>query len=462
VMDAPTQPDLGLRLQPAVSSYRDEAVFTDVPDVRAMKAPLRSLGLVFMVLAATACGPRLSHSLQPHATATPLTIPSSCAQVAYGKPCSRPVLTPTASSLPTISVAEVAFSDSVHGWAVGSSCIDRTEICTVLVDKTANAGATWSPPIRLGQYPEEGSPGGGPATPLSIRFVGANMWVAGPGVYESHNGGLTWNRVFAAPVAALEPAGGTAWALADCTVADPSTSCVLFTSPIGSDVWRRSAVQPPIAGAGYGGPEWSPVLLERAPHGVAFVVRGSPQPGGKPWAAITRNDGASWQKSQLPCTFGIAGLRSPDGTTVWLLCGGSGGAGSGPKAVYVSFDGGTTWEERADNVSNPPVGSIPGSGYATSLAVTEGGVALISSARAGIIRSADGGHSWHDVGSNATCLLQGNGVDELWFLANGVGWALEENDDGGSHCPLLIRTSNAGLNWNSDSAPLGWSADQGQ
>jgi hypothetical protein len=441
---------------------QDSALFTDLLDVRAMKAPPRSLGLVFVALAATACGSRLSDSLQPQATATSITVPSSCTEIAYGKPCSSPVPSPAASTLPTLSVAEVAFSDSVHGWAVGSSCIDSAGICTVLVDKTANAGVTWSAPIRLGEYPEEGSPGGGPATPLSIRFVGANLWVGGPGIYESHNGGLTWNRAFAAPVAALEPAGGTAWAIADCTVADPSTSCVLFTSPIGSDVWSRAVVQPPIIAAGYGGPEWSPVLLERAPHGVAFVVGGSPQPGSRPWVAITRNDGATWKKTQLPCTFGVAGLRSPDGTTVWLLCGGSGGAGTGPKAVYVSFDGGTTWEERADNVSKPTVGSISGSGYATSLAVTEGGVALISSARAGIIRSADGGHAWHDVGSNATCLLQGNGVDELWFLANGVGWALEENDDGGPQCPLLVRTSNAGLTWTSDSAPLGWTADQGQ
>ena len=101
------------------------------------------------------------------------------------------------------------------------------------------------------------------------------------------------------------------------------------------------------------------------------------------------------------------------------------------------------------------------SGYASSLAVTDGGIGLISSLRAGIIRSVDGGRSWTDVGSHATCLLDGNGVTELWLLANGVGWALEENENGGAQCPLLIRTTNAGFTWSSESAPLGWTASQG-
>jgi len=427
-----------------------------------MKAPTCSAGLVVVVLAASACGPRLPGPAKPSATATPISTPSSCPQAVFGKSCSTPGPTPTPSSVPIIGVSEVAFSDAVHGWAVGAACVDSTQTCTLLVDETSNAGAKWSRPIALGHYPEEGSPGGSPATPLSIRFLGGNIWVSGPGIYESHDSGLLWKRVFTSPVEALEPAGSTAWAIAGCTIANPSASCVLFTSPIGSDVWARAAVQPPIGIAAYSAQGWVSVLLERAPNGVAFVTGGSPQPGSQPWLAITRNDGATWRKSQLPCTFGVAGLRSPDGTTVWLLCGGGGSAGNGPKAVYVSFNGGTSWEERANDVSNPPVGSISGSGYANSLAVTDGGIALVSSSRAGIIRSVDGGRIWSDAGSNATCLLEGNGVTELWFLANGFGWALEENDDGGPQCPLLIRTTDAGLAWTAESAPLGWTALQWQ
>lgn len=437
-----------------------------------MKATRRSLGmraagLVVVVVAAAACGPRVPGATKPSATipgatSTPISDVSTCPQAVVGKSCSTPGATPTPSSLPVVGVSEVAFSDAVHGWAVGESCVDSTETCTVLVDETSNAGASWSRPVALGNFPEEGSPGGAPATALTIRFLGTNIWVSGPGIYESHDGGVHWKRVFTSAVEALEPADGTAWAIAGCSIPDPSASCALFTSPIGSDVWTRAAVQPPMGIAAYSAQYWVSVLLERAPNGVAFVAGGSAQPGGQPWVAITRNDGATWRKSLLPCTFGIAGLRSPDGTTVWLLCGGGGGAGSGPKAVYVSVNGGTTWEERANDVSDPPVGIISGAGYANGLAVTDGGIALISSSRAGIIRSVDGGRIWSDSGSNATCLLEGNGVTELWLLANGLGWALEENDDGGPDCPLLIRTTDAGLAWTAESAPLGWTALQGQ
>jgi hypothetical protein len=426
------------------------------------KASLRGLGLVVLVVASAACGPQLTGVLEPRATATPVVTPPSCAQAVYGKPCFTPGPSPTPSSVPHIGVSDVAFSDSLHGWAVGSLCVDSTQTCMLLADNTSNAGASWSRPISFGKFPEETSAGVWAPATLSIRYVGANMWVSGPGIYESHDRGLTWKRVFNSPVFELEPAGGTAWAIAGCAVADPSSSCVLFTSPIGSDVWSRSPVQPPIGAAASSASGWPSVFLERAPHGVAFVTGGSTQPGVQPWVAVTRDDGATWRKSRLPCTFGIAGLRSPDGTTVWLLCGGSGGAGSGPKAVYVSLNGGTSWQERANNLSNPPVGSISWGGYASSLAVTDGGIGLISSLRAGIIRSVDGGRSWGDVGSNATCLLEGNGVTELWLLANSVGWALEENDDGGPQCPLLIRTTNAGLTWTSERAPLGWTTPQWQ
>jgi hypothetical protein len=127
----------------------------------------------------------------------------------------------------------------------------------------------------------------------------------------------------------------------------------------------------------------------------------------------------------------------------------------------VSHDAGQSWQERANNLSTPPVGTISSGGYASSLALTEGGAALIGSLRDGVIRSADGGHTWSDVGSASTCLLIGNGVGELWFLASGVGWALEESDDGGPQCPLLVRTTDGGLTWSPEGSPLGWTANQG-
>ena len=358
-----------------------------------------------------------------------------------------------------IAVDDVVFSDAAHGWAAGTSCVDSTQVCTMLVDSTASGGQSWSTALRIGQFVPTQSGNAYPSA-ITIRFQGPNVWVAGPGIYESHDSGSTWVHPFTSPILALEPAGPTAWAIGGCTTSDPSASCVLYTSTVGSDAWTPATTQPPFSG-GTGGPTWRPIL-ERAPHGVAFLASGAPPPAAtQPVLLVTVDDGRSWARRRAPCTIGIVSLRSPDGTTVWALCGGGGGAGSGPKAVYMSSDAGRTWDERANNLSTPPVGVISAGGYASSLAVTRGGVGLIGSSRAGVIRSDDGGRTWRDVGAASTCLLDLNGVSELWFLSSGDGWALEENSDGGPQCPLLVRTTDGGLTWRAAGAPLGWSAFQG-
>lgn len=429
-------------------------------EVMATKLSRCCLGLALAAISVAGCSPQVPISVTSRTTsgATSAASTSQCPQSAYGKPCFTAGPSPTPSSTPRIGVADVAFSHAAHGWAVGSACVDSTQTCTLLVDSTTDGGHSWGPPARIGQFSLISTGNAWPSG-ITIRFQGPNVWVSGPGIYESHDGGVTWAHTFTSPILALEPAGATAWAIGGCSTADPSASCVLFTSPFGSNTWSRAAVQPPFRG-GSGGPTWAPVL-ERAPHGVAFLADGFPQTATLPLLLVTLDDGRSWSRRSFPCAIGVVSLRSPDGTTVWALCGGGGGAGNGPKAVYVSHNAGQSWQERANNLSAPPFGTISSEGYASSLAVTGDGVGLIGSSRGGIVRSTDGGHTWRDVGSASTCLLIGNGVGELWFLSSGDGWALEENDDGGPQCPLLVRTTDGGLTWSPGGSPLGWTANQG-
>jgi len=100
-------------------------------------------------------------------------------------------------------------------------------------------------------------------------------------------------------------------------------------------------VQPPIGAALYAGSGWASMLMERAPHGVAFVASESPQPGSQDWLAITRNDGGTWHKTSCRARSASRSAQSRRHDRL-LLCGVAGSAGSGPKAIYVSFDGGTT------------------------------------------------------------------------------------------------------------------------
>lgn len=386
--------------------------------------------------------------------------PSSPPQPKIPPPSSTPATTPPPSSTAAVvRVADIAFADALHGWAVGSACVESTQMCNVLVDSSADGGVTWTPAITLGQLSENASTGNAYPISLGVRAEGTNVWVAAgaAGIYESHDAGKSWVHSYTSPVVAIAAGSTTAWAIAGC--ADVGSSCVLYSSPVGSNAWTPTANQPSIR-SGSGGPTWIP-LLEVAPNGAVFVVDRSAQPASPAQLLLTTDGGHSWLHYELPCTVGVVGLQTSDGKTLWALCGGGGGAGGGPKAVYVSGDSGVTWQERANNIATPPVGSIAFGGYASSLALTEQNVALVGSQRAGILRSADGGRIWTAVGSHTTCLLDGNGVVKLRFLPSGDGWALEENDNGDPQCPLVARTTDGGLTWLPGGAPLGWSPNQG-
>ncbi len=419
-----------------------------------MTPALRRLAAIAVCLAAAGCSsqppttqrpPTSSPTVTPPPTATP----TAAAPSTPGAPVTPPPPPPSAS----LTVDEVVFSNALDGWAVGTSCVGDQQ-CTLLVDSTTTGGARWGPATRVGSVKPDVSGNAWPAT-VHIRVQGSNIWVSGPGIYESHNGGRTWAHDYIAPVDAIEPGSSDAWAIGGCTTAQPQAACVLLTSRIGSDTWTRAPSQPPFHGA-EGGASWQPVL-ERAPNGVAYIAASNT--ASAPEGVVmfgTRNDGRSWSSLTPPCAIGVVSVRSADGTTVWALCGGGGGAGSGPKAVYVSSDGGHTWQERANDTATPPVGTLSLGGYAISLATAGPRTGLVGSLRAGILRSTDGGRTWRDVGSSRTCLLQDNGVTELWFVSSSTGWALEQNDDGGPQCPLLVRTNDGGATWSPEGSPLGW------
>ncbi len=365
-----------------------------------------------------------------------------------------PSPSPSAAPAARLVVSDVTFADADHGWAVGASC--GLQMCNVLVDSSTDGGVTWSSAVVLGQNSEipPSSVGG-----LSVWAEGGNVWVgAGPeGIYESHDAGNTWVHSFTSPEFAVASGPTAAWALAGC---DPSgNACVLDSSKVGSDVWTAAPNQPPFSAGSNAQTHPFPIGIAVARNGAVFLYESAPALSFTPQVLVSADGGRSWAHHPLPCTIGVASLQSSDGKTLWVLCGGGGGAGSGPKAVYVSNDSGVTWQDRANNLATPPVGNISFGGYASSLALTEQDVALVGAHRGGVQRSTDGGRTWTDVGSHTSCLLDGNGISSLWFLPSGDGWAVEENSNGGPTCPLLVRTTDAGITWEAAGAPLGWTAN---
>ncbi len=418
-----------------------------------MGSARRTVAALAVCLAAAGCASPPTAQTPPTSPPTVTSSPAQSTRTAAAPPTPGPLVTPPPPAPSAhLTVDEVVFSNALDGWALGTRCVGDQQ-CTLLVDSTTSGGARWGPATTVGPVEPDASGNAWPAT-VHIRVQGSNIWVAGPGIYESHDAGRTWRHDYTAHVDAIEPGSSDAWAIGGCTTAQPNAPCVLLTSRIGSDSWTRAPSQPAFHGAD-GGATWQPVL-ERAPGGAAYIASTNTSSPGSVVMFGTRDDGRSWSSLTPPCAIGVVGLRSADGTTVWALCGGGGGAGSGPKAVYVSSDGGHSWQERANDTTTPPVGTLSNGGYAISLATAGPRTGLIGSLRAGILRSTDGGRTWRDVGSSRTCLLQGNGVTELWFVSSSTGWALEENDDGGTECPLLVRTTDGGATWAPEGSPLGW------
>lgn len=363
--------------------------------------------------------------------------------------------TPSGAPTAVVHVSGVTFADANHGWAVGTSCLSSADTCDVLVDSSADGGATWSPAAVVAQYatiPVPPVSGGA----LSVSAEGDNVWVdAGPaGLYESHDAGSNWVHSFTSPVLAVAAGPTAAWALVGCYPA--GTPCVLYTSKVGSDSWRVAPSQPPFTAESSGQTRELPSAIDVTQNGAVLLFN----LGAPPQFLLSADGGQSWVSHRLPCAIGVESLQTVDGKVLWALCVGAQGASQETKAVYVSDDSGLTWEERANDMVTPPVGNISVGGYAGRLELTEQDVALVGAERGGIQRSSDGGRTWAPVRPPASCAYGDNNVDLQWFLPSGDGWALEGNDNGDPKCPLLIRTTDGGITWESGGAPLGWTPNQ--
>ncbi len=350
-------------------------------------------------------------------------------------------LAPTAVP-PVTSVAEVAFATRSLGWAVGLRCrgSGASGSCATLESSTADGGKTWSGAVVVAQphYSEDSLPR------VHVRFRGLDGWVFGPGIYGTHNGGRTWRLQDDRPTLSLETAGTSVWAVTGCIRAQLCQPR-LIESTAGSDHWVDAPGQPPILPS-------NDAFLERSGSATTFLVALT---GPKTFSLsthlfVTRNSGASWTSLTSPCQE-LRQLRSLDSVVVWALCTSQPGAGSQPKSVYVSQDGGRSWALRAQTWYPAAVGSLSIEGYATTLIVTSSSAALIGSERGGVSISSDQGRTWSAPDADVVGGTAGLGVEQLWFVDPSFGWALGGLGSGG---PTLWATSDGGHQWKPSGHPL--------
>ncbi|MFN2464296.1 MAG: hypothetical protein ABR573_10400 [Candidatus Dormibacteria bacterium] len=335
---------------------------------------------------------------------------------------------------------EVAFSGPTTGWAVGARCDDggAAAKCDLLVSSTQDGGSTWTSPVFVGR--PDISVASIPA--VHIRVSGASVWVFGPGIYGSHDGGRSWRPQDSRAILSLETSGGSAWAVAGCT---RNHSCVphLITSTAQADAWADARVQPTTESS-------NDAYLERPNVNTAFLVQifDAGKTATRSSLAVTRDGGRSWGMMVSPCPDPIQ-VRSLDGRDLWALCTMQGGTGYQPKAVFLSNDGARSWQLRAQSAPDP-VGSIEIGGYARSLVVTSPSAALYGAQRGGVSLSLDQGRTWMSPTTDVP--TDSAGVDQLWFVTARQGWAL---GNFGAGRPTLYGTSDGGHSWKPLGNPLG-------
>ncbi len=302
---------------------------------------------------------------------------------------------------------------------------------TVRLAATHDGGHSW----RIAGTPVTVGPHSGGVVPGQIVATSpSDVWVVvGLGrLLSTHDGGAHWQmQPLPNPVVQLIAGAGFVWATSCAHVANR------FQFACRPELWRtRSALSP-----------WTRVALPRltaqtaeslqlaiSPSGAAIVqvVTTSGHPGGE--LLISHNAAPPWSKRSEPswdhntCDYGAGDmLTAGPPHSFWLLCIGSGAAGSSTKGLLQSSDTGRTWHTIAavpSLIQRPRPGSLPleepsalAAGSATRL-----WLALTND----LAESNDGGHHWMGVSGVVNTggyqtVLDALSASHAWLLAPGAG-----------------------------------------
>ena len=318
---------------------------------------------------------------------SPSAAPASTAR-SHVASTQTPSATPQAARLPSA----VAFFDAQVGLGTGST---GPEDNSSSIWRTSDGGRSWT---------TEPLPG---TTLRSITVIGSRMAWAGaacgevdvpcvPGVLASTDGGRTWLRVSREPVVWLS-----------------------FVDAVHG--WAVSPQDPTLAG---------PV-------------------GGVVGTLLATNDGGrTWAQHGNPCRqYGLApiAVSFADVGHGWIGCAGGGAAGTAPKAVMATVDGGKTWAVRS-LVSRPggptSVGTITWSGYMTGIAMRGDGIGIQWLDRQSTFRTSDGGRTWKPIPPGSPDVVS---VANAWLLDD-RHWIAIVFDGSDGHQKVLA-THDGGASW---------------
>src|SRR5919204_350055 len=292
--EASPRPDLATSLQAGLGQRRrHDGPMAMVPAV-AMAGLVLAAGLLIGYTAIQLRGLAHPSPTPPISLTTASPSPTATASPTES-PTPAPTPTPRAAGAP-MQVIDVAFVDTSHGWAIGTSC-PQTDTCPLQLRISDDGGRSWF----AGNAPNIAALGNG-AT-WQIRFGSSQVgWLYGPQLFRTTDGGQSWTRVnLGHSVLSLAPSGNSVWAIAaDCSQGRCARMAVYRSGDQGA-TWSRASAQPGMVGQG--------VELLRVSDGTLWVVCGGDHAMGqmRKQVIISRDGGLHWS---FPPDMPLSGYNS--------------------------------------------------------------------------------------------------------------------------------------------------------
>ena len=361
-------------------------------------------------------------------------------------PSSTATPTPPPASTPTFS--DIEMKDAANGWARAANPANYTGANDTQILHTTDGGHQWknvTPTSSTGGAQSGNTAfhplsGGGPSVPVTDEFLtGSTAWVLllPNHLFKTTDGGKTWQQ---------ETTPGEN--LREFTFLDALHGWVL-TEEAGAVVVLRTSD---------GGATWTKMQqsgsafpLDVEFTGMRFLNLTTGWVTSTTALAVTQDGGATWQPQHVAqAAGGTAAVQfflpvfftAQDGVLVGNYAAGAGqvrqqvndGPASGAPgndAIYVTHDGGTTWEgpNIVQGVVNesPPDFIDPLHGW------------MLDGTTSGLLTTSDGGRHWTQVPTSANFTTIGAGT--LNFVSSQIGWAVQYGAN------LLLKTEDGGQTW---------------
>lgn len=353
-----------------------------------------SLALGTLIAGCTS-SPPLRPTPAPSATGTGAPVP-------LATPTPTLYIPPNPTPTPPLSPGElypelVTFISQSVGFVIGPTTCGHTTCLRLATTRDAGVGWRWGTSTGLSSVTA--------AQWWRVRFANSlDGWISGPLLFATHDGGASWRPIHLpglgttyGGVAALEAADGHVYAeIAEGSGTNPGPT-VLFGSRVSINSWYPV---PAVSTMANGGPSGISVS-----QGVFTATL--PSSGNVAIDVYRSGDGVSWRKVSPACGMSLSGFASSvtgiTRTSIMAVCNTGGAAGSQGKVVYLSSDGGLTYQRVADPPIDGDTEATAGVGATLVIAAASGGTELYASFDSGrkwstVVTLGSGGIPFTDLG----------------------------------------------------------------